>query len=66
MRAGERPEYFPVFYVEPYKKNATALGFDLASNPVRRQALEFSRDSGEPVATGPVRTGTGDREQKAC
>ncbi len=49
--AAERLEYFPVTYVEPYSRNDTALGFDLASNPSRYAALREARDSGEPVAT---------------
>ena len=32
-RAERRKEYFPVYFVEPYKGNEMALGFDLASNP---------------------------------
>lgn len=50
-RAGEREEYFPVFFVDPLKGNEKALGFDLASDSVRRQALQRSADSGRPVAT---------------
>ena len=52
--ATHRPEYFPVYYVEPYKGNEIALGFDLASNPVRRETLERSRDSGEMLATARI------------
>jgi PAS domain S-box-containing protein len=55
VRAGARQEYFPVYYVEPFHGNERALGYDLASNPERRQALRLSRDSGEPVATAPIR-----------
>jgi signal transduction histidine kinase/ActR/RegA family two-component response regulator len=49
--AGQRDEYFPVFYVEPLAGNERAVGYDLASNPVRRAALLQSRDSGKVVAT---------------
>ena len=49
-RAGEREEYFPVFFVAPLKGNEKALGFDLASDPVRREALRSSADSGRLVA----------------
>jgi len=41
-RAEKRKEYFPVYFVEPYKGNEVALGFDLASNPTRREALEVA------------------------
>jgi PAS domain S-box-containing protein len=52
--AANREEYFPVFYVEPYKGNEAALGFDLASNPARLAALEKARDSGEMVVSKKV------------
>lgn len=38
--AGKRTEYFPVYYIEPYDGNEIALGLDLFSNSVRRNALE--------------------------
>lgn len=53
--AGAREEYVPVFYEEPMEKNEAALGFDLASNPQRKAALEKARDSGLPAATVPIR-----------
>lgn len=52
--AGQRAVYYPVFYVEPYEGNELALGFDLASNAVRLDALEASRDSGLTQASGPI------------
>jgi CHASE1-domain containing sensor protein len=52
--AGFREEYFPVYYVEPYEGNEAALGFDLASNPVRLEALNKSRDTGQGVATARI------------
>lgn len=42
-----RDEYFPVYFVEPYAGNESALGFDLASEKVRREALHRARDSGQ-------------------
>ena len=53
--ATERDEYFPVYYVAPLKGNERALGFDLASNPVRRAALDKARDTGKIVVTGRIR-----------
>ncbi len=50
-----RTEYFPVFYLEPLSRNADALGFDVASEQVRRAALETARDSGTPTASAPLR-----------
>ncbi len=52
--ARERTEYFPVYFVAPLKGNERALGFDLASDPVRRDALRKAADSGRMTATGRV------------
>ena len=49
-----RQEYFPVYYLEPYEGNEAALGFDLASNPVRMEALNEARDTGQMVATARI------------
>ncbi|MDA1137645.1 MAG: CHASE domain-containing protein [Planctomycetota bacterium] len=54
LRATNRPEYFPVYYVEPMKGNEKAIGFDLASNSTRLEALNESRDLARPVATAPI------------
>jgi PAS domain S-box-containing protein len=54
-RAGDRAEYFPVFFVEPIKSNEKALGFDLASDPVRNAALVRSAATGNLIATGRVK-----------
>ena len=51
VTATRRAEYYPVFYVEPLIGNQKALGFDLASNPVRKVALERARDTGMTVAS---------------
>jgi adenylate cyclase len=48
-KAGQRSEYFPVFYVEPTAGNETASGFDLASHPEIRVALDRGRDTGEMI-----------------
>jgi PAS domain S-box-containing protein len=45
--AGERPEYFPIAFVEPLAGNELALGFDLASHPGRLAAMTAAHDSGE-------------------
>ena len=54
VQAGPRSEYFPVYFVEPYRGNEAALGFDLASNPACRAALLQARDSGMVVATSRI------------
>ncbi|MGO9954361.1 MAG: CHASE domain-containing protein [Dissulfurispiraceae bacterium] len=53
-REERRKEYFPVYFVEPYKGNEKAFGFDLASNPTRLEALEFARKTGETRATARI------------
>ena len=55
MRAASmREEYFPVYYLEPFLGNEKALGFDLASNPARLEALNRARDSGKPIASSRI------------
>jgi len=50
-----REEYVPVFFEEPFAKNEAALGFDLASSPQRKAALDAARDTGQATATVPIR-----------
>jgi len=50
-----RKEYFPVYYVEPFVGNENALGFDLASNAARLDAINRARNSGRPVASSRIR-----------
>jgi len=54
VAAANRSEYFPVYFVEPLAGNMKAVGFDLASNPIRLAALIQSRDSGKPIATARI------------
>ncbi len=49
-----RRTYVPVAYVEPLVGNEVAVGFDLASNPVRRQALEQARIHNQIIASGRI------------
>jgi len=58
-----RPEFVPVYYIEPIERNAAALGFDLGSDPERLHALDRARDSSQPVATAPVRLAQGPDNQ---
>jgi adenylate cyclase len=48
-KAGQRSEYFPVFYVEPTAGNETVFGFDLASHAEIRAAVDRARDTGEMI-----------------
>ena len=52
--AAERAEYYPVYYLEPLIGNEAAFGFDLASNAIRLEALEKSRDTAKPMATASI------------
>ena len=45
--AKRRPVYFPVLYVQPYRLNREALGFDLASDPATLEVLQQTRDAGQ-------------------
>lgn len=52
--AADRSEYVTVTYIQPLDANRKALGFDVASNPVRKTALDLARDTNQLVATGRV------------
>lgn len=54
-RAAERPRYVVVQLIEPLASNRMALGFDIASDPVRRKALESAELSGQITATARIR-----------
>ena len=44
-----------ILYLEPANAaNQSAINFDMATEPVRRQAMEAARDSGKPTASGKV------------
>ncbi len=55
VRAGDRPVYFPVTFVEPLAGNEKAIGYDLASEPTRLAALERAHASEDLVASAFVR-----------
>ena len=62
---GERAEYVPIIYNEPYVgRNARAVGFDMFAEPTRRAAMERARDgldvaiSGKVVLSGEAYRGT--------
>ncbi len=50
----ERTVYDPVYFVEPLHGNEKALGFDLASNPSRLEALEKAARTGNLASTSRV------------
>jgi PAS domain S-box-containing protein len=51
VRAGDRAEYFPVLWVFPYEGNEPALGFDIAFNASRHEALSHAAATAESIAT---------------
>ena len=52
---GERPQYAPILYNEPYVgRNARVVGFDMYSEPARRVAMDRARDSADVAITGKV------------
>jgi diguanylate cyclase (GGDEF)-like protein/PAS domain S-box-containing protein len=44
----------PVVYIEPAAGNERALGYDQSADPVRREAQERARDTGQIQASAPV------------
>ncbi|MBF0589995.1 MAG: CHASE domain-containing protein, partial [Magnetococcales bacterium] len=54
ITASDRSEYVAVAYIQPLSANRNAWGFDVASNPVRKVALDAARDTGTLVATASI------------
>lgn len=54
VRAGQRSEYFPIDFLEPYEGNEPVMGFDIASDASLFEALTRARDTGESAATSQV------------
>jgi PAS domain S-box-containing protein len=53
--AHDRPEYHAIIYLEPLdRRNKAAIGYDMFSEKVRREAMERSRDGGLPAMSGRV------------
>lgn len=52
---GPREEYFPVAFMAPEAPLRSAFGFDVASEPTRRQVLLAARDMGVVALSGPIR-----------
>ncbi len=53
---GERREFSSIVYLEPFDwRNQRAFSYDMLSEPVRREAMQRARLSGEAALTGKVR-----------
>ncbi len=55
VRAATRPEYVAVRYIVPLASNQPALGYDIYSEPVRRDAIDRARASNSMAVTAPIR-----------
>jgi PAS domain S-box-containing protein len=54
--AGIRPIHTSIIYLEPFDwRNQRAFGYDMFSEPVRREAMERARDSGMAAVSGLLR-----------
>ena len=52
---GIRAEYGPVVYLAPESIDTTGtIGYDMYSEPIRRDAMSRARESGHPQLSGPV------------
>jgi PAS domain S-box-containing protein len=50
-----RAEYHTIIYLEPNEDiNKVAIGYDMSTSPVRRDAMEHARDTGNPTTSGGV------------
>lgn len=53
---GPREHYSSILYIEPFNAdNLQAFGYDMLSNPVRFQAMDLARRTGNPAMSGAVR-----------
>lgn len=63
VRAGNRPEYVSVAYIVPNAGNLPAIGFDINSEPIRRDAIRRARQNDQAAATAPIRLVQEDKER---
>ena len=60
-----RDVYLPIHYVDPFEgRNLRAFGYDMTTEPVRREAIERARDSGAATLSGRVALLQDDSERK--
>jgi PAS domain S-box-containing protein len=53
--AGEREVYTTILFLEPFSgRNLRAFGYDMYSEPIRKKAMELSRDNDVVMLTGKV------------
>ena len=52
---GERPEYTSIVFLEPFNwRNQRAFGYDMFSEPTRKEAMMRARDTGSAAISGKV------------
>jgi len=52
---GERPEYTSIVFLEPFDwRNQRAFGYDMFSEPTRKEAMVMARDTGSAVLSGKI------------
>jgi len=55
MPDGERHEYFPILYIEPFEgPNQRLFGYDVFAKRTQRAAMERARDTGLPAVSGRI------------
>ena len=54
VTGSNRDSYFPITYIEPLDKNLQALGYDVNSEPLRRDAMLAARDLGSATLSAPL------------
>ena len=52
--AGNRPEYYPVAIIEPFKGNEKAVGYDINSETIRHEAIERAIDTDALTLTAKI------------
>ena len=53
--AGDRPEYTSIIFLEPFDwRNQRAFGYDMFSEPIRKEAMIRARDTGNAALSGKV------------
>jgi PAS domain S-box-containing protein len=57
--AAQRPHYSVIRYMASASGDKSLAGLDLASDPTRKEAMDYARDSGSISITAPVRLVTG-------
>jgi diguanylate cyclase (GGDEF)-like protein len=55
--------YYPIQYLEPYKGNENALGYDIRNNPYAREAADIACNTGKIAATDAIKLVQEKKEQ---